>query len=169
MKKFKPFSKNIIFFDTEFSLLDPCDGEMLSIGMIKLKGDELYLELEYKGAVSEFAKKNVLPNLNGNKITHDEARFEILKFVGKREPRLISYITTFDLALMRRLFSRDAWPFYWIPVDFSSVMFGMGINPDDFDSREFLDSLGINLSDYRRHHAMDDAKLLRDVYLKLSE
>jgi len=47
--KFNPFSKNIIFLDTEFSSLDPYKGEMLSIGLAKLDGSELYLELEYEG------------------------------------------------------------------------------------------------------------------------
>ncbi len=43
----KSFSENIIFFDTEFSSLNPYEGEILSIGLVKPNGEELYLELEY--------------------------------------------------------------------------------------------------------------------------
>ena len=48
----KSFSDNIIFLDAEFSTLDPYEGEILSIGLVKLNGDNLYLELEYNGPLS---------------------------------------------------------------------------------------------------------------------
>jgi hypothetical protein len=38
----QPFeAENILFIDTEFSDLDPYIGEILSIGMVKLSGEEL--------------------------------------------------------------------------------------------------------------------------------
>ena len=40
-----PFSNNVIFYDAEFSNVDPYTGELLSIGMVKVSGEELYLEL----------------------------------------------------------------------------------------------------------------------------
>src|SRR4030066_1628453 len=49
LKNMKPFSDNIVFLDTEFSSLDPYKGEILSIGLVKMNGDGLYLELEYTG------------------------------------------------------------------------------------------------------------------------
>ena len=36
--KFKPYSKNIIFFDSEFSSLDPYKGEILSVGSEIING-----------------------------------------------------------------------------------------------------------------------------------
>lgn len=39
------FIKPLIFFDSEFSSLNPYEGEILSIGMVKENGDEFYLEL----------------------------------------------------------------------------------------------------------------------------
>jgi hypothetical protein len=43
----EPFEKkNIVFIDTEFSDLDPYKGEVLSIGAIKLTGEEFYIEIE---------------------------------------------------------------------------------------------------------------------------
>jgi hypothetical protein len=49
--KFYPYTDNLIFYDSEFSSLDPYEGEILSIGMVKPNGQELYLELEYEGEV----------------------------------------------------------------------------------------------------------------------
>jgi hypothetical protein len=59
----KPFSGNIIFFDTEFTGNDISAGEVLSIGMVKPNGEELYLELEFQGEVSGWVKKNIIPTL----------------------------------------------------------------------------------------------------------
>lgn len=42
--------KELIFFDTEFTSLDPYKGEILSIGMVKENGEELYIELECDAA-----------------------------------------------------------------------------------------------------------------------
>jgi len=59
--KLQPFEqKNIVFLDTEFTDLDPYKGEILSIGMVKLSGEELYIELEYKGESSDWVKKHIL-------------------------------------------------------------------------------------------------------------
>ena len=35
--------------------------------------------------------------------------------------------------------------------------------------KEFIKSLGINYDKYRIHNALDDAKLLREIYLKVLE
>jgi len=70
------FSDNIIFFDTEFTTLDPTKGELMSIGLVKLKtGRELYLELEYdKLTAEQWVKKHVIPSLTGTKVSKSEAR-----------------------------------------------------------------------------------------------
>ncbi len=63
-------------------------------------------------------------------------------------------------------------PFNWIPIDFASILFAMGINPESYyrgDEDNFYRELGIAHTKYREHHALDDAKLLRQVYLKLPE
>ena len=69
----KPFSDNIIFLDTEFSSLDPYKGEILSMGLVKIDGEELYLELEYDGEVDEWVKENIIPNLRESKMSRGEA------------------------------------------------------------------------------------------------
>ena len=43
-----------------------------------MSGESLYLELEYKGEVSDFVEHNVLPHLEGNKIKKEEAVDKIM-------------------------------------------------------------------------------------------
>jgi hypothetical protein len=93
---FKPFSDNIIFLDTEFSSLNPYRGAILSIGLVKLDGEELYLELEYNGEVDEWVKNNIIPTLKGPKISREEARRRMKEFVGDRKPYMVGYVNQFD-------------------------------------------------------------------------
>ena len=67
-KKFFPFTENVIFFDAEFSTNDPYTSQLLSVGFVKLNGEELYLELNYSGEVSDWVKNNILHTLNDEKI-----------------------------------------------------------------------------------------------------
>lgn len=167
--KFTPFSENIIFVDTEFSSLNPYEGEILSIGLIKLNGEELYLELEYSGEVNEFVKEKVLKFLTDKKVSRAEAIEKIKTFVGNDKPFMVSYINQYDTIYLYKLFINDNCPFYWLPIDFASILFAMNINPEAYyhgDKNNFYKKLGIDHTKYREHHALDDAKLLREVYLK---
>lgn len=165
----KPFSKNIIFVDTEFSTLDPYKGEILSIGLVKMNGEELYLELEYKGEVSDWVKEHVLPLFRSQKVSREEAKKRIREFVGKKKPYPLAYVDAFDSVYLYKLFNEEENPFFWIPIDFASVLFGLGINPSSFNDKkeEFCKKNGIDICGYKQHNALDDAKLLRDIYLKL--
>ena len=80
-----PYSERIIFFDTEFTDLDIRKGELLSIGMVKPSGEELYLELAHDGSVHPWVKKHVLPFLTGDKITKEDAREKIWAFMGRHK------------------------------------------------------------------------------------
>lgn len=135
--KFNPYSKNIIFFDSEFSSLDPYQGEILSIGLVKMDGSELYLELEYKGKVDPWVKKNIIPNLKDVKVSRTEAIKRIKEFVGKKKPYAVSYVTQYDTLYLYKLFTCKKFndkkhPFFWMPVDFSTILFAMGIDPEAY-------------------------------------
>lgn len=172
----KPFSENLIFFDTEFSCLDPYAGEILSIGMVKMSGDELYLEIEHKGEVSAWVKTKILPSLTEQKVGRDEAREKILAFAGSTRPFLISYVAEYDAPFLYKLLgvndahgNRDL-PYHWIVLDFAPMLFVLGKDPTNFPSESkhaLAKELGIDLAKYRPHHALDDAKLLREVYMKI--
>lgn len=124
MIKFKPFSKNIIFLDTEFSSLDPYVGEILSIGIVKLSGEELYLELEYDGPVNPWVRQNILPTLKNKKFKRTEAVTLIKKFVGKKKPYAVSFVNQYDVIYTYKLFNNKKCPFYWLPIDFLQFFLG---------------------------------------------
>ena len=169
--KFRPYSKNIIFLDTEFSSMDPYRGEILSIGLVKLDGEELYLELEHNSEVDPWDKKNILPTLTAPKISCAEAIKKISQFVGNKNPYLVSYVNQYDTIYLYKLFNNIKKPFFWLPIDFASILFGMGIDPEAYfpkDKKNFFKEIGIDASKYKMHNALDDARLLREVYLKLA-
>lgn len=171
--KFNPYSKNIIFFDTEFSSLDPYKGEILSIGFVKLNGEELYLELEYSGPMDTWVKKRILPTLKKRKVDRKTAVLLTKKFVGKGEPYLISYVNQYDTIYLYKLFGSAKKPFHWVPIDFASILFGNEISPEAYflkDKENFFTEIGIDVSKFKHtHNALGDAKLLREVYLKMTE
>ena len=169
---FKPFSDNVIFIDTEFSSLDPYQGEILSIGLVKLNGEELYVELEYQGEVDEWVRDNIIPTLTEKKLSRKAAVKEVNAFIGIAEPYMVGYINQFDTIYWYKLFRTDSDPLYWIPIDFASILFAFGINPESYSGENednFYTEIGIDPGKYRKHHALDDARLLREVYLKFTE
>ncbi len=168
---FIPYTENIIFFDTEFSSLDPYKGEILSIGMVKPNGEELYLEIEYDGPVDPWVKQNIIPTLKESKINRREAINKIREFVGGNHPYIVSYVNQYDVIYTYKLFGKEEKPFYWLPIDFASILFSLGINPEAYypgDKENFFKQIGIDASKYQMHNALDDAKLLKEVYMKMS-
>lgn len=170
MQKFTPFSNNIVFLDTEFSTLDPYKGEILSIGIVKLDGSELYLELEYQGETNDWVKKNILPTLTKPKISRQKAIQDINEFIGDQKPYVISYVNQFDTIYLYKLTGINGHPFFWLPIDFASILFSLGIQPENYNPENpdnFLKDIDIDITKYHQHNALDDAKLLREVYLKM--
>ena len=170
MNKIKPFSDNIIFFDSEFSSFDTKRGEILSIGMVKMSGEELYLELESTAEPDEWVKEHVIPLLRGEKISSAEAKERIKKFAGPDMPFLVSYVSGYDSVYLKNIIGQEKNNiFNWRPIDIASMCFALGLNPGTFgdaDNSGLFDELGIDWKKYREHHALDDAKLLREFYLK---
>ncbi|MFA6492814.1 MAG: exonuclease domain-containing protein [Patescibacteria group bacterium] len=161
--------KEIIFLDTEFSSLDPYKGEILSIGLVKESGEELYLELTYDGEVDPWVKENIIPNLKNKKVSRDEAKQKIRDFVGKNKSVAMAYVNQFDILYIYKLFTIDDCPFFWMPLDFASILYGLGYDPLEYHERQkdMVKKFGIDSEKYQRHNALDDARLLREVYLKL--
>jgi len=161
----KFFTDNIIYFDTEFTHLDMRVGELLSIGMIKPTGEELYIELDYKGDEHPWVKDKVLPYLSGDKISHKEAQKELSDFVGPNRPHLLAYVNQFDSLFWYDLFEDPKrHPAHWIPIDFASILFANGFDPESMRHDSFFEKLGIDRSTFNHHNALDDAKLLKMTY-----
>lgn len=164
------FSDKIIFFDTEFTSLDPVVGELMSIGMVKSTGEELYLELEYEHEPHPWVIEHVIPFLTNQKVSKSEARQRLIDFLGPDKPYLMAYVNQFDAIYWYKLFeSAQEHPAFWIPLDFASVLFASGRDPGSMGQTAFFEELGIDKSVYQEHNALSDAKLLRDVYLALQK
>ena len=169
----EPFEKkNIIFIDTEFSDLDPYKGEILSVGIIKLSGEELYLELEHDGESSEWVAQHILPTLKEPKVSREVADLKICEFIGDSLPFAVGFVDNYDVIYLTKIFGHGKLPFKWVTIDFASILFAIGVNPvkfqmDSSGARSFYRKLGIDMKNYRQHHALDDAKLVRDVWMKV--
>ncbi|MBT3538646.1 hypothetical protein HN481_00790 [Candidatus Parcubacteria bacterium] len=162
----KHYSDNIIFFDTEFTHLDVNKGELLSIGLLKQSGEELYLELEYEGKeVHPWVEDHVLPFLIGEKIKKEDARMKLWEFVGEDKPYLMAYVNQFDAIYWYRLFADPKdHPAFWIPIDFASILFAHGRDPEEMRKDSFFEELGLDRTKYDHHNALEDAKMLKDAY-----
>ncbi len=171
----EPYEKrNIIFIDTEFSDLDPYKGEILSVGIVKLSGEELYLELEYNGESSEWVAKHILPSLKEPKVSREVAEIKIREFLGDTLPFAVGFVDNYDVIYLTKILGAGKLPFRWMTIDLASILFAIGVNPvkfqlDSAGARSFYRKLGIDMKKYRQHHALDDAKLLRDVWIKLNK
>ena len=164
--------KNLIFIDTEFSSLNPTTGEILSLGIVKLTGEELYLETEYAGESDAWVKNHILPTLTASKVSPVEARKLVKRFVGRKMPFAVAYVDNYDSLYFVKLFGVGRLPFHWMTIDFASILFANGINPTkalatQSDVKKLYMSLGIDVTKYTAHNALDDARLLREAWLKL--
>lgn len=156
--------------DTEFTHLDPKKGQLLSIGLIKQTGEELYVELEYTVEPHPWVVENVLPGLSGDKISRTEAREKIRAFVGESKPYLMAYVNQFDAIFWYELFGDpQSHPAFWIPLDFASVLFAYKYDPNSMGKESFFNDLGIDKAAFTLHNALDDARLLRSVYIAFIE
>lgn len=170
---FTPYeSSNLIFLDTEFTDLDPHTGELLSVGIVTLDDRELYIELQSDAEPSAWVKKHLLDTLTGPKLTQKQAREQIRNFLGTSNPFAVAFVDNYDVIYLTKLFGHGKLPFRWMTVDFASILFATGINPVKFKTDEkgaisFYKKLGVDIGKYKQHHALDDARLLRDVWLKL--
>jgi DNA polymerase III epsilon subunit-like protein len=160
-----PYSDNIVFVDTEFSGLDFYLGELISTAVVKLSGEELYLELEYSGPVNEFVKREVLPKLIGPAVAPSEAVAQIKAFLGGAKPYMLSHAGHYDALYVYKLFGIKEQPFNWVPLEFASMLFSHGISPE----QDLFEFFGIDKRRFRNDHALDDARFLREVYLRATE
>lgn len=171
-----PDSVNVVFYDSEFTTLDPYKGELLSVGMVRPNGEELYVEIEPSGEMSAWVKKHVKPLLQGEYVSREEAKKRISEFLGSEQPRLVCFVSQYDILYLHKLFGvndddQKNLPYYWMPIDMASILFSLGIDPAYYsnDNAEFFRAVGIDLGKYKQHNALDDAKLIRDVYIAMAK
>lgn len=165
-------TENLIFIDTEFSDLNPYTGELLSIGIVKLSGESLYIELEALAKNNEWVEKHVMPLLTAEKVPPVAAKVAIEQFLEGKMPYAVAFVDNYDVIYLTKLFGAGNLPFRWMTIDMASILFAIGVNPVKFQrdgsgAKAFYRKLGIDTKAFRQHHALDDAKLLREVWLRL--
>ncbi|MEK6963648.1 MAG: hypothetical protein AABX70_04430 [Nanoarchaeota archaeon] len=160
--------REIIFMDAEFPELSAFGTEFLSIALIKPSGEELYLEIETEVQPNEWVKKNVVPYLTGNKISKEEAKKQLLSFIGSNKPYFVSFVPVFDWMGVCAYFgpAKQSLPFYWIPIDFANILLMKGIDPEQ-DKLKLAQSLGINTKGIQLHNALSDVRLLKMLWEKI--
>lgn len=163
--------KKMIFMDGEFCGLSSKGTKFLSIALITSSNVRLYLEIEQPEEIIEpWVKENVVPHLNGEKITEQEARDRIREFIkknyGDEKPILVADVNQFDWNAICELFGVFEIPFHYIPIDVSTMMHMQGIDVDI--KREVLcEILNIRLPKGHKHHALYDAMQCKEIYTKL--
>jgi DNA polymerase III epsilon subunit-like protein len=173
-KKLQPFSDDVVFFDAEFTGHDITKDELMSVGMVSFDGTkEMYFELEYDVKnVGVWVAEHVVPSLTEVKISREEAKNRIRAFCGSSEPHLVATVNHYDMAFWHKLFAGEKEPIHSIPIDFASMLFAVGLTPAreiGGEKRNFYKQFDIDLDDYTMHNALDDAKLMRELYIKLIE
>jgi len=153
-----------------------------------IEWDEYYtINSEYNSKkCSEWVRENVLlplyiQTVHGDQRNHyDEMNFhkiygksekriaeEIKQFVGNEKPYLVADVNQFDWMGICGLFGIYNIPFNYIPIDFASILWSKGIDPD-IDRIELAKSMNIDVSNFKKHNALDDTRVLKSLYKKLS-
>ena len=94
-----------------------------------MNGDGLYLELEYDGPADPWVVENIIPSLTAVKVSRKQAIEKVKEFVGNTKPYIMAYVNQYDVIYTYKLFGNVEKPFFWIPIDFGSILFGYGIDP----------------------------------------
>ncbi len=177
MRKITPFSNQLLFFDAEFTSLEYEKSELLSFGAVTMSGQTYYCEVQQDTTdASEFVQEHIVPTLTGPKISYEQAQREIAAFVQEHyapiQPYLVTFVYKYDAYHWYKLFGYDDALAHRIILDFASMLFALGIDPEKHSAArrdEFLSVLGIDVNNFSKHNALDDALILREAYIKLSE
>ena len=178
-------SKTKVFFDTEFTGLHQ-NTTLISIGMASECGKTFYAELtDYdESQLDDWLRQNVIANLQfrGNQIVRHVDEDGNLKIQGEHgdvaawleewlsqfgEVEMWSDCLSYDWVLFCQLFGhafKIPSNVYYIPFDICTLFKVNGIDPDI--NREKY-ALGESYSEFPKHNALWDAKVIRDCYLKL--
>lgn len=170
----------IVFIDNEFTGVHAVTT-LISVGLVTLEGESLYVSLnDYdRGQVSGWVKDNVLNMIDESKsVSSLEACNKIQTFLDDyskgEKVSLVSAGKMTDIILLFQLWhslhpEKKYFHLSFLPeylnhgahYDLNTLFFIAGINPD-IDRAKFA---GWNSS--KRHHALDDAKVVRECFLKL--
>ena len=151
---------NRIFFDTEF-FEDGKTIDLISIGMVREDGAELYLEsaeadLE-RAAADPWIAENVLAHLKGEGVSRNEMAEKVVAFAGNA-PEFWAYYADYDWVVLCQLFGRmidlpKGWPMFCRDLQQEAVRIGIKFPP---------------MKD-GEHHALADARWNAQCFKLISE
>ena len=175
----------IVFLDTEFTG-EHAKATLVSLGLVTITGEELYVTLnDYdRRQVTDWLSENVLSYIDASKsVTSHRAYMEVDKFLREYSDGSPVYIISCgllqDYILLLELY-RFSCPereffhaLHCLPdylnhhagIDLNTILRLVGIDPS-LDKLEFL---GENSTKLKRHIALDDAKIVRKIFLKIQE
>ena len=145
-----------LFLDTEFT--DLRAPELLSLGIVSEATDEFYAELVFNRAVcSPFVATTVLPLLANEPRARENVADDLRGWLARFENPVIVYDSPTDWAM-----------FLWLFADVQVPADGLLLEYDQWGWQRFgknIDAYFKNHRTARRHHALHDAKALREAWL----
>jgi DNA polymerase III epsilon subunit-like protein len=159
-----------VFLDTEFSGLDLPSPSLISLGLVTLSGEELYIELEgiEPEACSSFVRSHVLSHLGepGTRLSIAAAADKVKAFIERLpgELTLVSDAPQFDFAYVKALLA-GRWPANLRRKAFPFSLDRLGPAAYHAARGAFADASRT----LRPHHALDDARLLKAVWIAASQ
>jgi hypothetical protein len=158
--KNRPRGEMKIWFDTEF-IEDGKTIELISIGMVREDGAELYLESSEcdKSHASQWVVENVFPHLTGDTCTRAEIAKKVLAFAGEA-PQFWAYYADYDWVVLCQLFGT----MMQLPSHFP--MFCR-------DLKQLFETIAIKKRgklpmNGQHHNALSDARWCRDAFLSVT-
>lgn len=154
-----------IFFDLEFSDLQP-DAMMVSAGFVAEDNEAFYVEVEeafWRSGASQFVLDHVKPLLSNQGIPASEVASKIIDWLNSKGPEatLISD-SDWDLRILQNHLQRTGyqWPDLW----------HWEMAPNHLPSKlhhafDCAYQAWFLRSGHKQHHALNDAKALRDAHL----
>lgn len=157
---------NLLFLDTEFSNLGP-EPKLISIGLVSHKsGDCFYAEVPpetYQESCSAWVRQHVLPLLEGGErvMSFDKLSDRLAQWIdNQKASKIVSDYPKYDFTFLKALL--DPWP---SQLEASPEHFSLSdasqLRPNLM--QKFCDDY--YSLDKPQHHALNDAKALRQIWL----
>ncbi len=171
--------EEVVVFDTETTGLNPKQDEILSIGAVIVKGDniltsktfEVFLKPSKKISEKSITIHAIRPcDLENAQKPHD-AIDAFLHFIGSRT--LIGYYLEFDVAMINRYIK--PWLGITLPnkqIEVSALYFDKKINripQGNIDLRFDTIMRNLHIPNMGQHNAVNDAIMTAMMYLKLKK